>query len=139
MSTSQVLTAKEQDIIIYEKGDVLQSIIGDKVMVRSSEAGVFVGRLVTGNMDTGVVVLRNTTRIWYWSGAASLSELALWGPAYPDECKFPDDIKGNHIIAGVIEVIPVTNQAWKSIKSVPRWACNSPDGLAEGSKAELEE
>ena len=41
------------------------------VIVRTYSAGVFAGELESKNGQE--VVLRNARRIWYWSGAASLS------------------------------------------------------------------
>jgi len=35
------------------------------------------------------VELVNARRLWYWSGAASLSQMALEGVKNPDTCKFP--------------------------------------------------
>ncbi|MCF0120546.1 MAG: hypothetical protein HUJ65_02815, partial [Oscillospiraceae bacterium] len=38
--------------------------------------------------DKYAVELTQCRRIWYWSGAASLSQLANDGVRKPDECKF---------------------------------------------------
>lgn len=119
-----IIEAPSQEVTIFEPGDPIQALIGAKVLVRSSEAGVFVGRLVSAAPDFGVVELEKTRRIWYWAGAASLSELALWGPASADECKFPARTPGIHIVRRVIEIIEMTDVAWKSIKNVPVWACH---------------
>ena len=89
------------------------------VIVRASQAGVFAGNLVSRKGDE--VVLSNSRRLWYWNGAASLSQLAEEGVSDPRNCKFPTAISGKHTILGVCEVIPVTKKAQESIAGVPVW------------------
>lgn len=90
------------------------------VLVRSNKAGVFVGNLAEIQPD-GMVKLNNARRIWYWSGAASLSQLATDGVSRPLSCKFPCEVE-SIIIFGVIEIIPVTEKAKLSIQGVPVWS-----------------
>lgn len=88
------------------------------VIVRGDRSGVFAGNIV--KRDKNEVELKNCRRIWYWKGACSLSQLAVDGTSLPDECKFSvavDDIE----ILDVIEVIPCTQKAEKSIKGVKEW------------------
>lgn len=66
-------------------------------------------------------VLKDSRRLWYWSGAASLSQLAVEGTKKPKECKFPIAMPEQEV-TGVLEVIPVTDVAKASIDSVPVWA-----------------
>ena len=89
------------------------------VMVRSVNAGVFYGRFVSRKKD--VVTLNNARRVWFWSGAATLSELATYGTSKPSECKFPTPTTGKHIILRVCEIIPVTARALASLDGVPVW------------------
>lgn len=55
------------------------------VIARCREAGVHAGRLVSRKGRE--VVLENSRRIWFWKGAASLSEIAVYGAKYPAECR----------------------------------------------------
>jgi hypothetical protein len=64
--------------------------------------------------------LKNARRIWYWDGAASLSQLATSGTSKPENCKFPEPV-ASILLTEVIEVIPITLAAKKSIESVPVW------------------
>ena len=57
------------------------------VIVRTYSAGVFAGNLESRNGRE--VVLRSARRIWYWDGAATLSQLAMEGTSKPENCKFP--------------------------------------------------
>jgi hypothetical protein len=88
------------------------------VIVRSVNAGCFAGVLV--NRLEGEVVLDQCRRLWYWDGAASLSELAITGPSRPNNCRFPVVTNG-HLIRNVEEVIPVTGLARQAIEQVPVW------------------
>lgn len=87
-------------------------------MVRSKSAGVFAGYVES--RDGMEIVLRNARRIWYWSGAASLSELARRGTSDKGKCKFPCAVDKVTLLE-VIEIIPITEEAKKSIDEVPEW------------------
>jgi len=89
------------------------------VMVRSANAGVFYGKLISRDGD--VITLKRARRVWYWKGAATLSELATEGTISPRECKFPAPTEGEHVIFDVAEIIPVTDRALSSLDSVPVW------------------
>lgn len=100
--------------------DKAEALEGMKyVIVRSQGAGVFAGYLVLKNGTE--VSLRKSRRLWYWSGAASLSQLAMEGTKKPADCKFPCEVD-NHDITGVLEVLDCTESARKSIASVKVWA-----------------
>lgn len=88
------------------------------VIIRTYSAGVFAGYL---NKKTGQsVILNNARRLWYWDGAASLSELAMSGVKKPENCKFPIEVPEIEL-EQVIEVIPCTNVAQESIANVSIW------------------
>jgi len=92
------------------------------VLVRADRAGVFVGNLKSKKSkgQYAEVVLENARRLWYWSGAASISQIAIDGVTNPDGCKFPESVKLLEVY-GVIEIIPMTEKAVKSINAVPVW------------------
>lgn len=92
--------------------------IGKKVIIRADRAGVFYGTLAA--KEGAEVQLKDCRRIWFWSGAASISELALHGVANPDKCKFSVTVRDIAIL-GVIEIIPCTDEAIKSIEAVRVW------------------
>ena len=93
-------------------------MIPDVVMIRSRDAGVFYGHLIDHQGDT--VVLTDARRVWYWNGAATLSELATEGPQKSGS-KFPAVTEGEHTILGVCEIIQVTPRALKRLNEVPVW------------------
>ena len=91
---------------------------GKYVIVRTYSAGVFAGNIESRKGKE--VVLRNARRIWYWSGAASLSQLAMEGTSDPIYCKFPCEVDRVEVLEA-IEIIDVTAKAEKSIREVPTW------------------
>ena len=94
---------------------------GKSVLIRADRAGVFVGILVSHK--DGEVVLKNARRLWYWDGAASISQIAVDGVSKPENCKFPESVS-EILINGVIEIIPMTEKAVKSINAVAVWEKN---------------
>jgi hypothetical protein len=64
--------------------------------------------------------LENCRRLWYWDGAASLSQLAAEGTVDPQNCKFTMTV-ADITVLGVIEIIPVTAGAASVIEGVPVW------------------
>lgn len=91
--------------------------IGDYIIVRTHSAGVFAGTLKSRKGQE--VELEHARRLWYWDGAASLSQLAVEGVSKPQNCKFavPTDV----ILTQAIELLPVSAKAKKIIVSLPAW------------------
>lgn len=94
--------------------------IGKFVIIRGDRSGVFAGNLAA--RDGREVQLTDCRRIWYWDGAASISQLAIDGTSKPDDCKFPAPVKEITIL-DAIEIIPCTEKAEASIKAVREWKC----------------
>ncbi len=88
------------------------------VMVRTQNAGVFAGYLKERSGEN--VTLKNARRMWYWSGACSLSQLAMEGTKKAGDCKFPCEVDSIDLTQ-VIEIIDATEEARLSIKSVAIW------------------
>lgn len=93
-------------------------MIGKYVIARTYTAGVFAGTLVSRKGKEAE--LKNARRIWYWKGAASLSQLANDGTKEPESCKFPAPVS-QVILTEVIEILSVTTKAKKSIEGVAPW------------------
>jgi hypothetical protein len=106
---------------VYVERDSLKQVNTEGLeycIVRTYSAGVFAGYLQQQNGKEGVVL--NARRIWRWSGAATLSQLAVDGTSKPESCKFPCEVPEVRLTE-IIEVIPCTDKACKSIKEVPVW------------------
>ena len=95
-----------------------ESIIGRYVIVRTYSAGVFAGILESRNGRE--CVMRDARRIWYWDGAASLSQLAMEGTKNPENCKFPCAVDRVELLEA-IEILTTTSEAETSIRGVPVW------------------
>lgn len=91
---------------------------GKYVIVRGDRSGVFAGTLKA--KEGREVELTDCRRIWYWDGAASISQLAVDGTSEADSCKFPVPV-ASIVITDVIEIIPCTEKAEASIKAVKEW------------------
>ncbi len=109
------------DNVIEINGEtyVKQQSISEKiVLVRTYSAGVHFGELVSRNGKE--VVLKNARRVWYWDGAASLSQLAVDGTKKPNQCKFPCTVP-EITLTESIEIIPCTDKAIKTFHEVKIW------------------
>lgn len=96
----------------------MDSFIDKMVIVRGDRSGVFFGRLTCrGGRE---VQLADCRRLWYWDGAASISQLAACGTAKPRNCKFTVPV-ASIVITDAIEIIPCTDDAVKSIQAVAEW------------------
>lgn len=88
------------------------------VIARTYSAGVFAGYLES--REGREVVMRDARRLWYWDGAATLSQLAMEGTKAPDKCKFPCAVD-KVVLLEVIEILECTEVAKNSIMGVPVW------------------
>lgn len=94
--------------------------INKKCIIRSDRAGVFFATLAEYDCQTRTAALKDCRRLWYWSGAASLSQLAVEGVKNPQECKFTIIVPEMHVME-VAEIIPCTEEAIKNVEAVSVW------------------
>lgn len=87
-------------------------------IIRCKDAGVFFGHIKS--REGSEAVLTDVRRLWYWDGAASISQMAMDGVSKPRTCKFSVTVPEMTVL-GVIELIPCTDQAVKSILEVATW------------------
>jgi len=88
-------------------------------IIRTYSAGVFAG-WIDRKLQNKERTIFDSRRIFYWDGAASLSQLANEGTKKPDDCKFAQVVVETDLLE-VIEVIPCSNKARENIDSVPVW------------------
>jgi hypothetical protein len=93
---------------------------GTYVIVRCRDAGVHAGEFVSHPADR-TVVLKNSRRLWYWKGAASLSELSVYGAKYSSECRFGVLITENISLLDACEIIVCQNEGKFMIVTCPEW------------------
>jgi len=105
--------------IVYVRKNETPEMDGMKYcIVRTYSAGVFAG--FVESRDGQEVVIRQARRLWYWKGAASLSQLAMSGVSVPNECKFPE-VVDRITVTQAVEIIECTASAKASIDGVPVW------------------
>jgi hypothetical protein len=98
--------------------DIAADLIGTYCIVRTYSAGVFAGTLAARNGREALVT--SARRLWYWDGAASLSQMSVDGVSKPKNCKFPTEVE-RVLLTEAIEIIPCTEAARASIAGVPTW------------------
>jgi hypothetical protein len=92
------------------------------VIARCRMAGVHAGYL--GAEKGGRLTRHDSRRIWYWEGAASLSEIAVYGcnPAKSANCKFSAKIATLTVLStDVFELIYCQPAGQRMIESQPEW------------------
>lgn len=87
-------------------------------IIRGDRSGVFFGQI--GSRNGQEIEIRECRRLWYWSGAASLSQLAAEGVKRPNNCKFTVTVPSLTVL-DAIEVIPCSAAAAENIMAVPEW------------------
>lgn len=89
-----------------------------KYIIRGDRSGVFYGEIASRNGQE--VTIRNCRRLWYWNGAASLSQLAMEGVKYPRDCKLMVTVDELTVL-DAIELIPCTEAACANIEALAEW------------------
>lgn len=87
-------------------------------IIRGDRSGVFFGKIA--ERSGREVEIRECRRLWFWSGAASLSQLANEGVKNPRGCKFTVTVPSLTVL-DAIEVIPCSAAAAENIMAVPEW------------------
>ena len=106
------------EIIVNGVTYVKKEKMADKIYMVRSTAGVFYGEII--EEDGNTVTMRNARRVWYWAGAASLSQLSQEGTKDAENCKFPC-IEPFKKIYAVSELILMTDKSVKSLNEVAIW------------------
>lgn len=120
MSKLKIITLDGVDYIrkdsIKQKAEKVDGL--ECVMVRTLSAGVHFGYLKERNGKE--VTLINSKRVYFWSGACSLSQLAMDGTNSPDNCKITLSVD-NILLTEAIEVISMSAEAVANLYSVAEW------------------
>ena len=119
MRSPETIKIDDIEYIRADKKQKAEKLDGmEYVLIRTYSAGVHVGYLKS--REGKEVVLLKARRLWYWDGAASLSQLAMEGVKKPGNCKFPCEVD-EITLTEAIEIIPVTEKAKQSIAGVEVW------------------
>jgi len=119
---SKPKTMKIDDVEYVRKDSIsskAESIDGmDCVMIRTYSAGVHYGYLK--RRDGKEVELLKSKRVFSWSGACSLSQLAVEGSKCKENCKIAMEVP-SIILTEAIEVIPMSSDALENLNSIETW------------------
>jgi hypothetical protein len=96
----------------------MENLIGKKVIVRADRAGVFFGTLTA--KEGSEVQLKDARKLYYWSEACAIEQIALEGVKNPKGCQFTV-VNSESTILGVIQILPCTEAASTNIENVPEW------------------
>lgn len=123
MSQPKVISIDGVDYI--RKDDIVNSPAVDSdglpcviVSCGASGGGIHFGFLKSKVADE--VILVGSRRVQYWSGAASISEMAIRGVGKPAECRFAPVVPEITLLK-VVEIIPVSTKAQANLFGVPVW------------------
>jgi hypothetical protein len=116
LEVNGVKYVRADSVATSEKAETLDGL--PYVIVRTYSAGVFAGYLKSRNGKE--VTMLKARRLWYWSGAASLSQLSVDGSSDESSCKFPCEVESIELTEA-IEILPCTEKARLSIKNVSVW------------------
>lgn len=97
---------------------IIAAVVGKYCVIRGRGFGVFAGTVEA--VDDTRVLVKNARRLWYWDGAASISQIAVDGTTAPQNCKFTMAVE-TIILRDYVEIIPTTEQALKRIEEVKVW------------------
>lgn len=96
----------------------MENLIGKHVIVRCNRAGVFFAELADFDAVTRQAELRNCRRIYYWDGAASISQIAMDGVNNASELTVTVP---SMIVMEVIELLPCSENATRILKNIKEW------------------
>lgn len=101
-----------------KSNQVASNMIGKVCMFRTYSAGVHYGELV--ERDGRECLVKNSRRIFYWTKACSLSQLAMEGSRDFENCKIAMEVP-ELFLSEVIEIIPMPESTVKAFKGAPIW------------------
>lgn len=96
--------------------------VGKICLIRSYASGVHFGEVIDEFFTPAgkVVILKDSRRIHYWSGAASLTQIANDGIKNKDSSRLTQTL-GEIEVVNVCETIPISEKAIKQLESHPIW------------------
>lgn len=100
----------------YVRKDQQIKTLSNIVMIRTYSAGVHFGELAS--RDGKEVVLKNAHRVFYWSNACSLSQLAMQGSQNKNTENKISVAVPEITLTEAIEIIPMTKESFDNLTAV---------------------
>jgi len=94
-------------------------------VIRANGAGVFAGDVEVDRngvpvVKDGSVVAENVRKLYYWSGACAVEQIAVDGVMNPNNCQFTVTVE-KMLILNVLQIAVCTEKAEANIKAVSEW------------------
>lgn len=96
----------------------MNDLIGKHVIVRSNLAGVFYG--VLSAKDGEELTITNARKFYYFSGANTVEDLAVYGAQNPGECKLTVAVD-LIVISKFDQILPCTEESINQNNSIKVW------------------
>lgn len=109
VASTNVATATQPD-------NIFADVIGKKCLIRSYDAGVYFGTVRKVNGD--IVYVEDVRNIWYWEGAACLSQIVNDGVR--DSSKISQVVK-SMTIGNVCQIMPLEEKAIENLYGQKIW------------------
>lgn len=109
VASTNVATATQPD-------NIFADVIGKKCLIRSYDAGVYFGTV--RKVDGDIVLVKDVRNIWYWEGAACLSQIVNDGVR--DTSRISQVVK-SMIIGNVCQIMPLEDKAIENLYSQKIW------------------
>lgn len=106
---TNVATATQPD-------NIFADVIGKKCLIRSYDAGVYFGTV--RKVDDDIVLVEDVRNIWYWEGAACLSQIVNDG--VKDTSKISQVVK-SMTIGNVCQIMPLEEKAIENLYGQKIW------------------
>lgn len=92
-------------------------------ILRCDKAGTFIAQV--GNTLDGKTELLNARKIYYWEGAHTVEDIAIFGTTKPSECKLTLTVDSIKVRASdICEEIEATEKATKALLAIPDWTAS---------------
>jgi hypothetical protein len=117
-STLNIVAADGQNLVpifVNFPKPVFEAPIGKMVLIRSYASGVHYGILKEYDFYTRHVLLEKVRRIWSWSGAFTLSQVANDGPK---EGKLSQELQ-HMIVSQIEEIVECSEKAIAVMNAIP--------------------
>lgn len=99
-----------------QQDNIFSDVIGKKCLIRSYDAGVYFGTV--RKVDSDIVYVEDVRNIWYWEGAACLSQIVNDG--VKDSSKISQVVK-SMTIGNVCQIMPLEDKAIENLYGQKIW------------------
>lgn len=96
----------------------MSNLVGKKCLVGCNRSGIFYGEVVKATKDETIV--KNCRKIFFWTGAACIEQLAEEGTTRPNDCKFTMSVD-EVVLFDATQIIPCKDMAINNIEEVSEW------------------